>query len=57
MIGPINNHKTILREQARERLNGVTSQQREAASLQICARLRQQVVWKFTVASVISAFA
>jgi 5-formyltetrahydrofolate cyclo-ligase len=35
-----------LRQQAREQLNGMTPQQREAASLQICTRLRRQAIWK-----------
>jgi 5-formyltetrahydrofolate cyclo-ligase len=40
------NAKSDLRRQIRERLSGMTPQQREAASLQICDRLRQQAIWK-----------
>lgn len=46
MTEPLHDAKAGLRQQVRERLNGMTSQQSEAASLQICARLRQQAVWK-----------
>jgi 5-formyltetrahydrofolate cyclo-ligase len=46
MIEPLHSAKASLRQQVRERLNGMTPEQREAASLQICARLRQQAIWK-----------
>ena len=46
MSTPLQSAKASLRQQVRERLDGMTPQQREAASLQICARLRQHAVWK-----------
>jgi 5-formyltetrahydrofolate cyclo-ligase len=46
MTPPLANAKASFRQQVRERLNGMTPPQREAASTQICARLRQQAVWK-----------
>jgi 5-formyltetrahydrofolate cyclo-ligase len=46
MTTPITSAKSALRLQVRERLRGMTPQQREAASVQICARLPHQAVWK-----------
>jgi 5-formyltetrahydrofolate cyclo-ligase len=46
MTEPVLSAKASLRQQVRELLNAMTGQQREAASLQICSRLRQQAVWK-----------
>src|SRR6266496_3662272 len=37
--------KARLRQEVRDRLNAISPEQREAASLQICSRLRQQAVW------------
>jgi 5-formyltetrahydrofolate cyclo-ligase len=42
---PLNSAKAGLRQQVRERLNGMTPQQRAEASFKICSRLRQQAVW------------
>ena len=38
--------KANLRQQVRERLSAMLPEEREAAALQICSRLRQQAVWK-----------
>jgi 5-formyltetrahydrofolate cyclo-ligase len=38
--------KTSLRQEARARLNALTPAQREAASREICSRLREQTIWK-----------
>jgi len=46
MSAPLDSTKASLRQQVRERLNAITPQQRGAASLQICSRLRQQAIWK-----------
>ena len=46
MSAPLDSAKAGLRQQVRQRLKALTPQQREAASLQINARLRQQAVWK-----------
>ncbi len=48
MTAPLHEAKGGLRQEVRERLDGMTSHQRAAASLQLCARLRQQAVWKST---------
>jgi len=45
MSAPLDTAKVSLRQQVRERLKLMTKQQREAASLQICSRLRQQEIW------------
>jgi 5-formyltetrahydrofolate cyclo-ligase len=46
MSTPLQSAKAGLRRQVRERLDGMTPQQREAVSLQICVRLRQQAIWQ-----------
>jgi 5-formyltetrahydrofolate cyclo-ligase len=46
MTVPLHHAKASLRQQIRERLNALTSQQREAASREICSRLRQQMIWQ-----------
>ena len=46
MSATLDSAKAGLRQQVRERLKALTPQQREAASLQICLRLRQQEIWK-----------
>jgi 5-formyltetrahydrofolate cyclo-ligase len=46
MSDPLNRAKASLRQQVRERLNALTSQQREVASRAICSKLRQQSIWK-----------
>src|SRR6266699_6116460 len=38
--------KALLRQEVRDRLNAISPEEREAASLQICSRLRQQTIWK-----------
>lgn len=48
MAAPLPSAKASLRQQIRERLNAMTPQQRDAASLQMRARLRQQAVWAST---------
>ena len=45
MSAPPDSAKAGLRQQVRQRLKALTPQQREAASLQINARLRQQAIW------------
>ena len=45
MSAPLDSAKAGLRQQVRQRLKALTPQQREAASLQINARLRQQAIW------------
>lgn len=45
MTAPVHSAKASLRNQVGERLNAMTGKQRTDASLQICARLRQQTVW------------
>jgi 5-formyltetrahydrofolate cyclo-ligase len=46
MITPINKCKDELRQQVRKRLDGMAPQQREAASREVCSRLRQRTVWR-----------
>lgn len=43
---PLDSAKHQLRQQVRARLNGMSSRQREGASCQICACLRQQRIWQ-----------
>ena len=45
MSAPLDSAKAGLRQQVRARLAALTPPQREAASLQINARLRQQAIW------------
>ena len=45
MTAHVKSAKASLRRQVRERLNAMTPQQREVASLEVCSRLRQQTVW------------
>ena len=46
MSAPLDSAKAGLRQQVRARLAALTAPQREAASLQICSRLRQQEIWR-----------
>jgi 5-formyltetrahydrofolate cyclo-ligase len=46
MSAPLDSAKAGLRQQVRARLSALTPPQREAASLQICSRLRQQAIWQ-----------
>jgi len=46
MTAQLDSAKASLRQQVRARLNAITPAQREAASLQICSRLRQQAIWQ-----------
>src|SRR5207247_2777681 len=45
MSAPLDSPKAGLRQQVRQRLKALTPQQRKAASLQICSRLRQETIW------------
>jgi 5-formyltetrahydrofolate cyclo-ligase len=46
MTESLHNAKASLRQQVRARLHALTSEEREAASREICSRLRQQMIWK-----------
>jgi len=46
MTTPLLSAKASMRQRVHELLNGMTPRQSEAASLQICAKLRKQEVWK-----------
>ncbi|MBE0543166.1 MAG: 5-formyltetrahydrofolate cyclo-ligase [Verrucomicrobia bacterium] len=46
MNEPLSRAKANLRQQVRERLNALTSQQREAGARKICSRLRLQTIWQ-----------
>jgi 5-formyltetrahydrofolate cyclo-ligase len=46
MTVPLHQAKARLRQLVRERVKGMTPQQREAASRRLCDNLRQQAIWK-----------
>lgn len=46
MTVPLNRAKASLRQQVRAQLNAIMPTQREAASREICSRLRQQAIWQ-----------
>jgi len=46
MTASLTNAKTILREQTRARLKNLPAAERATASAQLCARLREQEVWR-----------
>lgn len=46
MTTPLHTAKATLRQQVRAQLNATTPAQREAASREICSRLRQQAIWQ-----------
>ena len=45
MTAPLDTAKTILREQIRARLHPLSAAERNAASVSLCARLRESPVW------------